>query len=93
MASPLPLYSGITLAVFHEAGGAVAMALSLRNVAKLPIPAFPRNFRSCGGSRLLPRLFVALYLCCSTPCNSAAVINSVAGLSSALYLSSLIVLS
>jgi hypothetical protein len=93
MASPLPLYNGITLAVFHEAGGAVAMALSLRNVAKLLIPAFPRNFSSCGGSRLFPRLFVALYLCYNTPYSSDAVINSLAGLFSAVYLSSLIALS
>ena len=93
MASPLPLYNGITLAVFHEAGGAVAMALSLRNVAKLPIPAFPRNFRSCGGSRLLPRLFVALYLCYNTSYSSDAVINSLAGFFSAVYLSSFIALS
>ena len=93
MASPLPLYNGITLAVFHEAGGAVAMALSLRNVAKLLIPALPRNFSSCGGSRLFPRLFVALYLCCSTPYSSDAVIYSLAGFSNAVYLSALIVLS
>jgi hypothetical protein len=93
MASPLPLYNGITFAVFHEAGGAVAMALSLRNVAKLLIPAFPRNFSSCGGSRLFPRLFVALYLCYNTPYSSDAVINSLAGLFSAVYLSALIALS
>jgi hypothetical protein len=61
------------------------MALSLRNVAKLPIPAFPRNFKSCGGSRLFPRLFVALYLCCSIPYSSDVVIYSFAGLSNAVY--------
>jgi hypothetical protein len=49
------------LAVFQEAGGAVLIALSFKKVAKLPIPADPMNFRSYGGSRLFPRLLVALY--------------------------------
>jgi hypothetical protein len=55
------LYRGITFAVFQDAGGAAAIALSFRKVARLLIPAAPRNLRSCGGSLLFPRLLVALY--------------------------------
>jgi hypothetical protein len=73
-ASPLPLYSGITLAVFQEDGGGAAIALSLRKVAKLSIPAVPRNLRSCGGSLLFPLLFVALYLYFKISASSAYVI-------------------
>ena len=80
------------MAVFHEAGGAVAIALSLRKVAKLPIPALPMNLSNCGGSRLLPRLFVALYLYYNTSYNSDDVINYSVGCSNGLYTSSIILL-
>ena len=86
-ASPLPLYNGMILAVFHEAGGSAAIALSLRKDARLPIPAWPMNLSNCGGSRLFPRLLVALYLCFSTSCSSYAVINSCVGFSNAQYVS------
>ena len=58
--SPLPLYTGTTLAVFQDIGGAVLIALSFKNIASCPIPADPRNLSSCGGIALLPRLLVAL---------------------------------
>jgi hypothetical protein len=51
---------GIILAVRQDSGGADSIALSLRKVAKLSIPLFPRNFNSCGGNGLAPLLFVAL---------------------------------
>jgi hypothetical protein len=73
------LYNGITFAVFQDAGGAAAIALSFRKVARLPIPAGPRNLRSCGGSLLFPRLLVALYECYNTDSNSAYVIYSYTG--------------
>ena len=75
------------LAVFHEAGGAAAIALSLKKDAKLPTPAWPMNLSNCGGSRLFPRLLVALYLCCSTSWSSYAVMNSYVGSANALYVS------
>ena len=73
--------------MFHDSGGAVAIALSLKKVAKLLIPAVPRNLRSWGGSRLFPRLLVALYLCCNTSYNSSVVINVVLGSLRGLYIS------
>jgi hypothetical protein len=66
----------------------VAIALSFKKVAKLPIPAVPRNLMSCGGSRLFPRLLVALYLHYSTSYNSYVVIYSFVGSSIGLYTSS-----
>jgi hypothetical protein len=36
----------MTFAVFQEAGGAAFIALSFKKVAKLPIPADPRNLSS-----------------------------------------------
>jgi hypothetical protein len=71
--------------VFQDSGGAVAIALSLKKVAKLLIPAVPRNLRSWGGSRLFPRLLVALYLCYNTSYNSYVVINAVLGSLRGLY--------
>jgi hypothetical protein len=78
------LYRGITLAVFQDSGGAVAIALSFKKVAKLPIPAVPRNLRSCGGSRLFPRLLVALYLYYNIFYNSYVVIYAFVGSSRGL---------
>jgi hypothetical protein len=51
---------GMILAVRQDAGGADRIALSLRKDAKLLIPFWPRNFKSCGGNGLAPLLFVAL---------------------------------
>jgi hypothetical protein len=84
---PLPLYIGMTLAVFQEAGGAVFMALSFRKVARLPTPADPRNLSNYGGSRLFPRLLVALYWYCSTSYSSSLLMYSVAGSTNGLYVS------
>ena len=73
--------------VFLDPGGAVAIALSFRKVAKLPMPAVPINLSSCGGSKLFPRLFVALYEFSSTVFNSDAVMYYYYGSFSGLYLS------
>jgi hypothetical protein len=67
---PLPLYSGITLAVRQEVGGSWSIALVLRKVARHSIPFYPRNFNSYGGSLLRPLLFAALYLTLSMSDNS-----------------------
>jgi hypothetical protein len=39
----------------------------------------PMNLRSCGGSKLFPRLFVALYYYYNTFCSSGTVINCYLG--------------
>ena len=78
--SPLPLYKGMTLAVRQEVGGADVMAVALRKVARLWIPAGPRNFRSCGGRLLKPLLFVALYLCSNMDASSGCVMRWISGL-------------
>ena len=51
------------------------MALALRKVARLWIPAGPRNFKSCGGKLLNPLLLVALYLCSKIDASSARLIK------------------
>jgi hypothetical protein len=71
----LPLYTGTILAVRQDAGGAEAIALSLRKFARLSTPALPRNFSNCGGSELPPLLLVALYLYYSTFFSSSVVIK------------------
>ena len=47
------------------------MALELRKLARLPIPAGPMNLSRWGGRALSPRLFVALYFYCSIYSNSS----------------------
>lgn len=61
------------MAVRQEGGGALSMALVLRKCARLSIPLGPRNFSSCGGNELRPRLFYALYLCVRMLVSSSGV--------------------
>ena len=77
---PLPLYKGITLAARQDGGGYWVIALALRKVARLEIPAGPRNFRSYGGMVLSPLLFVALNLWTRMASNSGCVMRWSSGL-------------
>jgi hypothetical protein len=72
------------LAVLQDAGGAVDIALSFRKVAKLPIPAGPRNLSNWGGSWLMPLLLVALYWYFNTLVSSAYVMWLAPGVSKGL---------
>lgn len=63
------------------------MALSFKKVARLIVPAGPRNFNNCGGSVLNPLLFVALYLRCRMSDSSCYVMWWFVGFSNGVYLS------
>jgi hypothetical protein len=88
--SPFPLYRGITLADRQDAGGSYVIALAFKNVARLSIPAVPRNFNSCGGILLRPLLFVALYLCSRMPASSDCDMWWFAGFEMGVYWSGMI---
>ena len=66
------------------------MALVSRKVAKLCIPAGPRNFKSCGGKLLRPLLFVAVYFYSKMFANSDWDIRCCVGLVRGVYLSGMI---
>jgi hypothetical protein len=63
------------------------MALTFRNVAKLCIPAGPRNFSSCGGRLLRPLLFVAVYFYSRMDANSCWDMRCCYGLVRGVYVS------
>ena len=63
------------------------MAVALRKVARLWIPAGPRNFRSCGGKLLKPLIFVALYLWSKIDASSGCVMRWLSGLVRGVYMS------
>jgi hypothetical protein len=63
------------------------MALVLRKVARLCIPAGPRNFNSCGGRLLRPLLFVAVYFYSKMAANSDWEIRCCVGLVRGVYVS------
>jgi hypothetical protein len=75
----------MTLAVRQEVGGAYVMALAFKKLARLSIPAVPRNFRSYGGSLLRPLLLVALYLCSKMPVSSSLDMWWWSGLARGVY--------
>jgi hypothetical protein len=59
-------------------------------VARLCIPAGPRNFNSCGGRLLRPLLFVAVYFYSKMAANSDWDIRCCAGLVRGVYVSGII---
>ncbi len=61
------------------------MALSFRKVARLAIPAVPKNLSTWGGRRLPPLLLVALQLQFSTYLSSSVVMKFAVGDLSGLY--------
>jgi hypothetical protein len=62
----------------------------LRKVAKLLIPAGPRNFNNCGGKWLRPLLFVALYFYSNMVASSSWDMKWCSGLVRGVYLSGII---
>ena len=93
MGSPFPLYSGTILADLHDLGGSAVIALSVRKVARHPIPAVPRNFSSWGGNLLSPRLLHALYLCYNTCASSYCVMRGSDDVAMGVYVSGVILSS
>ena len=73
------------MAVRQDAGGSYSIALAFKNVARLCIPVFPRNFSNCGGNLLSPLLFVALYLCSRMSVSSVGEMWWLAGFARGVY--------
>ena len=71
----------------QDAGGSRSIALTFKNVARLEIPWFPRNFKSCGGNLLRPLLLPALYLYLRISVSSTVVIWWSSGLVSGVNVS------